>query len=80
MDTILLREFFLWCSVINLGLLILGFVATAFAGDWVYGIHSRWFPMPRETFNTAIYAVLGIYKALVLIFNVVPWIVLSLMV
>jgi hypothetical protein len=79
MDTILMREFFLWCSVINLGLLILGFVATAFAGDWVYEMHARWFPMPRETFNAAIYVVLGSYKAVVLVFNVVPWIVLSLM-
>jgi len=79
MEGIFLREFLLWCSVINLGLLTLGFFATAFAGDWVYRIHSRWYPMPRDRFSAAIYLLLGLYKVGVMIFNVVPWIVLSIL-
>jgi hypothetical protein len=79
MDTALLREFFLWCGLINLGLLMLAWAVIAFAGEWLYRMHTRWLPLPGETFRAALYVVLGIYKAAVLVFNVVPWIVLSLM-
>lgn len=77
MDTSLLREFFFWCGVINLGLLLTAFAAITLAGDLLYGIHARWIALPRETFNAALYVVLGVYKAAVLVFNVVPWVVLS---
>lgn len=73
-----LQAFFMWCSIINIGLLMLTFVLCIFAADWIYAIHSRWFPISRVAFNTILYSFLGIYKMLVLVFNIIPWIALSI--
>ena len=74
----MLAKFFMWCTILNMGLLMLSFLSLAFAGDFVYRIHSKWFPMPRETFNVALYAFIGIYKIIVIVFNIVPWAVLAI--
>ena len=76
MDIETVRAFFMWCTIINVVLLALSFVMLAFAGDWVYRMHGRWFPMPRETFNVVIYSFLGSFKMFVLAFNLVPYIAL----
>ena len=78
MDIQILTRFFMWCTILNMGLLILSFLILAFAGDFVYRIHGKWFPMPRETFNVVLYSFIGIYKLVVLIFNVVPWAALEI--
>lgn len=79
MDAQVLTAFFMWCTVLNAGLLMLTFLMTVIAGDFVYAMHSRFFSMPRETFNVVLYSFFGIYKLLVLVFNVVPWIALLIM-
>lgn len=79
MDIESLRLFFMWCSIINAGLLLVSFAITTIAGGgWVYRMHSRWFPMSRESFNVVIYGLIGFMKTLVLVANVVPWIVLEI--
>ena len=78
MDIQMLTRFFMWCTILNMGLLVLSFLILAFAGDFVYRMHSKWFPMQRETFNVVFYSFIGIYKTIVFIFNVVPWIVLAI--
>lgn len=62
----------------NMGLLIFSFLMLAFAGDFVYRIHCKWFPMPRKTFNVVLYSFIGIYKIIVLAFNTIPWAVLAI--
>jgi len=76
MDIETLRAFFLWCTIINGGLLVLSAVICAFAGDWVYRMHGRWFPMPREAFNVAIYSFIGLFKIFVLTLNLAPYVAL----
>jgi hypothetical protein len=76
MDIAVLRTFFMWCTILNVGLVCLSFLICAFSGDWVYQMHSRWFPMPRETFNVVIYSFLGVYKIAVFVFNLVPYLAL----
>jgi hypothetical protein len=68
----------MWCTILNAGLLIASFllVSYGFGSDFVYRMHSKWFPMPRETFNTFMYAFIGIYKILVFVFNLIPWLAL----
>jgi hypothetical protein len=41
MDIATVRAFFMWCTIVNGGLLILSFLICAFAGDWVYRMHGR---------------------------------------
>ncbi|MBN2182223.1 MAG: hypothetical protein JW715_09940 [Sedimentisphaerales bacterium] len=76
MDIAILKAFFLWCMIINGALLILSFVIFSFNGDWIYRMHSRWFPISRDAFNVAIYSFMGLFKILFLVFNIVPYIAL----
>ena len=73
-----LTQFFMWTTILNMGILIVCFLFLAFASDFVYRMHSKWFPMARESFNVVIYSFVGIYKLLVLILCVVPWIALAI--
>ena len=78
MDLAVLSRFFMWCTILNVGLLVLSFSLVAFGcgSDFVYRMHSKWFPMPRETFNAVLYTLIGVYKIFVFVFNLVPWVAL----
>ncbi len=76
MDTQTLTAFFMWCTIINAALLSLSIVMMITIGDLAYRIHSKWFPMPRQTFTVVIYSFLGLYKVLFIAFNLVPWVAL----
>ena len=74
MDIQTLTTFFMWCTIINGGIFILWTVFIMFAPDLVYRMQSKWFPIPRETFNVVIYSFLGLFKIVFLVFNVVPYV------
>jgi len=80
MDIEMLTRFFMWCTILNVALLFLSFliVAFGFGSDFVYRMHSKWFAMPRDAFNSALYLLIGVYKILVFVFNIVPWIALTI--
>lgn len=73
-----MEDFFMWCSIINGSILVLMFLMCAFAGDFIYRIHSKLFPIPKETFNTIIYCFLGIYKLFFMFFNLVPFLAFAI--
>ena len=79
MDIATVRAFFMWCTIINGALLIVSFVFLACARDWVYRMQSKWFPIPRQAFDVAIYSFLGAFKMFVLGFNLVPYLALLIM-
>jgi hypothetical protein len=76
MDIQVLTTFFMWCTIINGGILILWTALSVFAPDLVYRTQSKWFLIPRETFNVVIYSFLGFFKVFFLIFNIVPYVAL----
>ena len=76
MNIQILTSFFMWCTIINGGLLILSTIMIIPAEDLVYRIHSKWFSFSRGTFNVIIYSFLGLYKMMIMVFNLVPWIAL----
>jgi hypothetical protein len=78
MDIQTLTAFFMWCAVMNGGLLVLWTIVLIVAPDLVYRTQSKWFPIPRETFNVVIYSFLGLFKLVFLVFNVVPYVVLMI--
>ena len=78
MDVQILTTFFMWCTIINGGILILWAMFFMFTPDLVYRIQSKWFPIPRETYNVVIYSFLGLFKVIFLVFNVVPYIALMI--
>ncbi|NLS95813.1 MAG: hypothetical protein GXX96_27070 [Planctomycetaceae bacterium] len=71
-----LTTFFMWCTVIDGALLVLWTVVFLFAPDLVYRTQSRWFPIPRQTFDVVMYGFLGLFKILFLVFNLVPYLAL----
>ncbi len=78
MDFQTLTPFFMWCSIINGALLTLWITVFLLAPELVYRTQSKWFPIPRETFNVIFYSFLGLYKILFLVFNVVPYVALRI--
>ena len=71
-----LRTFLGWCTVINLAMLTLWFLAIAFAHDFVFQTHTWWFEISEERFDEIHYTMMGYYKLAVLLFNVTPYLVL----
>ena len=71
-----LTSFFMWCSIINVAMLLWAFLFLWLAREWVYRLQSRFFPMPKEQWIAMIFTILGVYKMLVILFAVVPWIAL----
>ncbi len=78
MDIQTLTTFFMWCTIINGALFIFWSLLLMLIPDRVYRTQSRWFPMPRETFNVVIYSFLGLFKIVYLVFNVAPYIALHI--
>jgi hypothetical protein len=76
MDIQTLTSFFMWCTIINFGLLIFAGLIYMFAPNLVYRLQSYWVPISRETFDTIFYSSFAFFKILVLVFNAVPWIAL----
>jgi len=76
MDLQILTRFFMWCTIINGTLLGFWGIMCTLAPDLVYRTQSKWFPIPRETFNVVIYSFLGLFKIVFLVFNVVPYVAL----
>jgi len=67
------KDLLLWCGVINYGILLFWAGIFIFAHDWIYGIHSRWFNLTPEQFDMLNYSMMGIYKLMIFIFNLVPF-------
>ena len=76
MDIQTLTTFFMWCTIMNGSLLVLWTTMCILVPDLVYRTQSKWFPIPRETFNVVIYSFLGLFKIVFLVFNVVPYVAL----
>ena len=71
-----LTTFFMWCTIINGGLLVLWTTIYMMAPDLVYRTQSTFFPIPRETFDVVFYSFIGLFKIVFLVFVVVPYVAL----
>ena len=71
-----LKSFLLWSALVNYGVLLLWFGTFRFAHDWLYRAHTRWYRITPEQFDLFNYGGIGLYKILVLVFNLVPLAVL----
>ena len=65
-------HFLIVCTVVNYAILIVWFGVFVWAHDWLYRVHSRWFKVPVETFDSIHYGGIAIYKIGILLFNLVP--------
>jgi len=67
-----LRDILIWSLVFNYVILLVWFVALAYAHDWVYRLHTRWFALSRESFDAIHYGGMAVYKIGVLLLNLAP--------
>lgn len=72
----MMREMFLWCSIINIVLLLLSFVLFWLGHDWIYRVHTKWYKLSEETFDAIWYSIMAFFKICILLFNVVPYLAL----
>lgn len=79
METTLARDFFLWCAIINYGILMCWFFCFVVAHDWMLRWHCRWFRMSTEQIYVVHYGGMAVYKIVVLLFNLVPYVALLIM-
>jgi hypothetical protein len=73
------QQFFLWCTVINYGILILWFTVFTFAHDLVFKLHTRWFKLSPERFDSINYLGAAVYKIGIVLFNLTPLIALHIL-
>jgi len=80
MDSIeTIREFLGWCSVINLGMLIISTIMLTIMRSWIVGIHASMTGVSEAELPRIYIEFLGNYKILIIVFNVVPYLSLMLM-
>ena len=65
-----------WCSVINMMILLVWFLAFVFARNLVFKMHTRWFRISEERFDEIHYTMMGYYKLAWFLFILLPYLVL----
>ena len=78
MTFVTIRSIFAWCTTINLIILLVWFVFYAFARDWTYRLHSKWFKLSEEQFDVIHYCGIAIYKIGFILFNLVPYLAMQI--
>lgn len=78
MDIDILRQFFGWSAVINMGILLLWSGIIGVARNRIYKIHSVWFKISEEQFNAIHYMGIMFYKLTISGLFIVPYIVLRI--
>ena len=72
------REFFGWCSLINIGLMLWWFLFFWLGHDLMYRFHSRLFKLSVETFDAIHYGGMAWFKIGIFLFNLVPYLALTI--
>ena len=73
-----LSQILIRCAIMGAILLLFWWGILQLAGDWVYDVHSRFFPMPRQQFEVLHYAGMMTTKAAVGLFFLIPYIAIRL--
>ena len=72
------QEFLIWSTVINMAFFLWWFGWFVFGREYIYRMHTKWFLLSRERFNAIHYGAMAAYKMLIIVFNLVPLIALSI--
>jgi TctA family transporter len=74
-----LTTFFGWATLINIAMLVLAFILLALGRSMIIPLHARLLQVPETELPRIYLTFLGQYKLLIVVFNLVPYIALSLM-
>ena len=78
MDITTVKIFFMWCMILNLGVLISSSIVCMFCADFSFRMNNRLFGISREAFNTLICCFIGFFKVIVIVFSIIPYIALEI--
>ena len=73
MDIATLTDFFKYCTIINVAILLISIITMA--SDFAYNMHTKlgvW-EGSKEAHKQSAYKILGNYKILTIVFNAVPY-------
>ena len=73
------REFLGWCTVINFGLMALVVVKLLLIRDWASRVHAKMFGLDDASVRAAYFQYFVNYKIAILVFNLGPYISLTIM-
>jgi len=76
MDLAILRNILFWCTLINLGTLLLWWAILLVPHEWLYRYTNRFYRVSSEQFEVINVAGIAFYKVLIILFNLVPYIAL----
>ena len=79
MDLEQLTELFQWMTLLNAGILTLSAILVMALKGTVYRLHAKLFGLSESEVAAVSYTYLGLYRALFLVFNLAPWLALSMM-
>jgi hypothetical protein len=71
-----LRRFFLWCTVLNYGLLLWWNLLFLLPHGWMHRLWGRWFRLSADQFDAINACGIVLYKMGIILFNLVPYIAL----
>ena len=72
------RDMLAWCTVIDYVVLLLWFLFIVLAHDWMYRLHSKWFDLSIEKFDSIHYAGMAFFKIGIFLFNLAPYFALRI--
>lgn len=78
LDLLSVQAFLGWCSVINLCLLTLSFISMVMMRTFIVKLHHKLLGIPEQQLAGYYFHLLGSYKLLIIVFNIVPYFVLRL--
>ena len=73
-----IRRFLGICTLLNYAILIVRFAVFSLSYDWLYSVHTSWFPMSKENYNVINFLAMAVYKILVLVLNLIPYLALTI--
>jgi hypothetical protein len=79
MNTETLRNFLLWCTIINYGILLLWFALYIALRGSLFRMLGKWFDLSDERINVLMFQGMTVYKVGVFIFNLAPLVALYIM-
>ncbi|HUX81248.1 MAG TPA: hypothetical protein VMV35_00265 [Halothiobacillus sp.] len=74
-----LTTFFGWASLINIAILMLTFILLTLGRSLIIPLHARLLQVPETELPRIYLTFLGQYKLLIVVFNLVPYIALTIM-
>lgn len=73
-----IRDVLAWCSVINIGMLLIWWIVFMLAHDFVFRFHGKWVKLSVERFDAIHYTAMAFWKMGIFMFNIVPYLALRI--